>query len=66
MDSSPIFTHCNIIVYFCYLLQTAGEKTVSAFPDGENLFYWVATINGPLDTVRIEVMLDMWFIFILL
>lgn len=26
------------------------EKTVSAFP-GENLFKWVATMNGPVNTV---------------
>lgn len=27
------------------------EKGVSAFPDGENLFKWIGTINGPKDTV---------------
>lgn len=27
------------------------DKSVSAFPDGENLFKWIATITGPKDTV---------------
>ena len=29
----------------------SGEKTVSAFPDGDNLFKWKATINGAAETV---------------
>ena len=33
----------------------SGEKTVSAFPDGDNLFKWKATINGAAETV--------WFFF---
>ena len=27
------------------------EKSVSAFPDGEDLFKWIATIQGPSNTV---------------
>ncbi|XP_014294304.1 ubiquitin-conjugating enzyme E2 C [Halyomorpha halys] len=33
------------------VLMMSGEKGVSAFPEGENLFKWVATINGPAGTV---------------
>jgi ubiquitin-conjugating enzyme E2 C len=33
------------------LLMMSTEKGVSAFPEGENLFKWVGTINGPHDTV---------------
>ena len=29
----------------------SGEKGVSAFPDGDNLFKWIGTINGPIGTV---------------
>jgi hypothetical protein len=53
MVGSIVRCLCNVEI-FSYVLQTAGEKTVSAFPDGENLFYWVATISGPLDTVSAE------------
>ncbi|XP_043270025.1 ubiquitin-conjugating enzyme E2 C [Venturia canescens] len=33
------------------VLMTGTEKGVSAFPDGENLFKWIGTISGPVDTV---------------
>ncbi|XP_054275252.1 ubiquitin-conjugating enzyme E2 C [Macrosteles quadrilineatus] len=32
-------------------LMMCTDKSVSAFPDGENLFKWVATITGPIETV---------------
>lgn len=32
-------------------LMMSGEKGVSAFPDGDNLFKWIGTIQGPLGTV---------------
>ncbi|XP_019874020.1 probable ubiquitin-conjugating enzyme E2 C [Aethina tumida] len=32
-------------------LMTCPDKTISAFPDGENLFKWIGTISGPKDTV---------------
>ena len=57
-------TNKAIIRYFFLLLihkniffQTSGEKGVSAFPEGENLFKWVATINGPVGTVSTDVVL---------
>ncbi|XP_046842356.1 ubiquitin-conjugating enzyme E2 C-like [Xenia sp. Carnegie-2017] len=31
-------------------LMSSGEKFVSAFPDGDNLFRWKATISGAEDT----------------
>jgi ubiquitin-conjugating enzyme E2 C len=34
-------------------LMMSGEKSVSAFPDGDNLFKWVGTIQGPIGTVFI-------------
>lgn len=33
------------------VLMMSGEKGVSAFPEGENLFKWVATVTGPDSTV---------------
>ncbi|XP_037094766.1 ubiquitin-conjugating enzyme E2 C-like isoform X2 [Pollicipes pollicipes] len=32
-------------------LMTSGDKGISAFPDGDNLFSWVATISGAASTV---------------
>ncbi|KAF2366986.1 Ubiquitin-conjugating enzyme E2 [Trinorchestia longiramus] len=32
-------------------LMMSPNKEVSAFPDGDNLYKWVATIQGPKDTV---------------
>lgn len=32
-------------------LMMSGEKGVSAFPDGDNLFKWIGTITGPSGTV---------------
>ena len=35
-------------------LMMSGEKGVSAFPDGDNLFKWIGTISGPVGTVRFD------------
>ncbi|KAJ8925934.1 hypothetical protein NQ315_009786 [Exocentrus adspersus] len=32
-------------------LMMTQDKSISAFPDGENLFRWIGTIMGPKDTV---------------
>ena len=32
-------------------LMMSSEKGISAFPDGDNIFRWVGTITGPVDTV---------------
>lgn len=29
----------------------SSEKGISAFPDGDNIFRWIGTINGPPETV---------------
>lgn len=31
-----------------------GDQSVSAFPEGENLFKWVGTITGPEGTVNMS------------
>ncbi|KAG8223039.1 hypothetical protein J437_LFUL001361 [Ladona fulva] len=33
------------------VLMMSTEKSVSAFPEGENLFKWIGTIHGPVGTV---------------
>uniref|UniRef100_G3MNP4 Ubiquitin-conjugating enzyme E2 C n=1 Tax=Amblyomma maculatum TaxID=34609 RepID=G3MNP4_AMBMU len=32
-------------------LMMSGDKGISAFPDGDNLFRWIGTIQGPPGTV---------------
>ncbi|CAH1975575.1 unnamed protein product [Acanthoscelides obtectus] len=32
-------------------LMMTPDKSISAFPEGENLFKWIGTIAGPKDTV---------------
>ncbi|KAL3288744.1 hypothetical protein HHI36_003179 [Cryptolaemus montrouzieri] len=32
-------------------LMMSPDKSISAFPDGENLFSWIGTIMGPKDSV---------------
>ncbi|TWW61367.1 ubiquitin-conjugating enzyme E2 C [Takifugu rubripes] len=32
-------------------LMLAGDKSISAFPETDNLFKWIGTINGPQGTV---------------
>ena len=32
-------------------LMTSGQKGISAFPEGDKLFAWVATVEGPQESV---------------
>ncbi|KAL4234709.1 Ubiquitin-conjugating enzyme E2 C [Mactra antiquata] len=32
-------------------LLMSGDPGITAFPDGDNLFSWIATLDGPKDTV---------------
>ena len=32
-------------------LMTSGQKGISAFPEGDKLFAWVATVEGPQEAV---------------
>lgn len=32
-------------------LMVSQDKSVTAFPEGENLFKWIGTISGPKDSV---------------
>lgn len=35
-------------------LMMSGSKGISAFPDGDNLFKWIGTIDGPEKTVSLH------------
>jgi len=39
--------------------QMSGDKGISAFPDGDNLFRWIGTITGPSGTVCIAYVLHL-------
>lgn len=48
----------NQLAYMTFRLQQellslmmSNEKSVSAFPDGDNLFKWIGIIQGPVGTV---------------
>lgn len=34
--------------------QTKADAGISAFPDGDNIFNWVGTIEGAAGTVRLD------------
>ena len=47
-NSRTLFTSSErALSYF----QTSPAKGISAFPDGDNLFKWIGTIEGPQSTV---------------
>lgn len=35
----------------CVMMQISGDKGISAFPESDNLFKWVGTIDGAQGTV---------------
>lgn len=41
---------CDLCV--CVMIQMSGDKGISAFPESDNLFKWVGTIDGAQGTVR--------------
>jgi hypothetical protein len=39
-------------------LMMGGDSSVSAFPDGDNLFHWKGTLNGGSGTVSLLTLLN--------
>lgn len=35
------------------LMQMSGDKSISAFPERDDLFKWIGTISGPQGTVSV-------------
>ncbi|CAH0551906.1 unnamed protein product [Brassicogethes aeneus] len=44
-------------------LMMSQDKSISAFPEGENLFKWIGTISGPKDTVYEALKFKLSFLF---
>lgn len=45
-----LYIYTNLFILLT-IVQMSGDDTISAFPDGDNLFHWVATITGGTETV---------------
>ncbi|XP_030756270.1 ubiquitin-conjugating enzyme E2 C [Sitophilus oryzae] len=44
-------------------LMMSTDKSISAFPEGENLFRWIGTISGPKDSVYESLKFKLNFLF---
>lgn len=42
----------DVMLPVCVLVQMSGDKGISAFPETDNLFKWIGTIDGAQGTVR--------------
>lgn len=54
VDKSP-FRSLEDIIWPLSVMQMSGDKDISAFPETDNLFKWIGTINGPRGTVSLRV-----------
>ena len=43
-------------------LMMSGDKGISAFPEGDKLLTWVATVTGPDDSVYEGIMRQTYFV----
>lgn len=47
-----IYTNHPETLYVIFIfVQLSGDKSISAFPDNDNLFNWIATITGGTGTI---------------
>ena len=44
----------SVVAFKMFAFQIKPVEGVSAFPSGDNLFHWTATIVGGKDTVSID------------
>ena len=51
MHVSSVSRMKSVLAFLYFFQQMSGDPSVSAFPDGDNLFRWVATIVGGNGTV---------------
>ena len=50
----PSLTQLRSPDSFLFHPQTKADAGISAFPDGDNIFNWVGTIEGAAGTVRLD------------